>query len=121
MRRIRVSYEVISPESSENGEAERSGWQDEQGIEIVPDEYDVDEYDNYTAAVIALAAKFIGAIGAVEASCSEFGGYSRIWYTSIDPEHNYQNGEETRYSYFLDEFSEVEQRGIYQQLTGRKA
>jgi len=59
MRRIRQSYDVVTPKSARNGDYAENGWIDEEGAEIVPDEYDLDEYETESAAVVALAVKHI--------------------------------------------------------------
>ncbi len=112
IRRIRISFEVTTPESAANGDFERTGWINEKGIDIQPDADDIDEFGSELAAVVELTKKVIDRN--VEFSSSEFS--RRGWYTSIDARINYENGEETRYSYFLDNFNEEEEKAIFDEL-----
>ncbi len=80
MRRIRISFDVVTPESAEHGDFAETGWEDEEGIEIAPDELDIEEHETELAAVCALAVKQIGR--GLEPSSSDFG--PRIWYTETD-------------------------------------
>lgn len=115
MRRIRISYETVTPESAEYGDCADSGWENEEGVCITPDEYDVEEHGSEFDAVVALAVDTIGH------SC-EASDYPRCcpghtWYTEIDGDVDYSDGSETRRSYHLDGFSDDEERAIYDALT----
>ncbi len=117
-RKIRQSFEIVTPESAAEGDASERGWIDEEGTPIVPDDDDIEEYGDESAAAVALAVKHIG-------SCVEASDYptcqpGRTWYTSADCCVDYRTGAETRYSWFLDGFSDAEQLAIYAELTGRK-
>lgn len=118
MRRIKKTYEVVTPESAEQGDFAETGWEDEVGAEIAPDEFDLEEHDgDESAAAVALAVKHIG-------RCVEASDYPRChpghtWYTDSDPDRDYEDGSETRYSYHLKGFSADEEHAIYEALTGR--
>jgi len=116
-RRIRKSYEIVTDESASSGDAAERGWDDEIGVEIAPDDYDIDEYGDESSAVVALAVKHIG--GGVEPSDYPQCSPGHTWYTTIDDDIDYSTGERTTYSYFLDGFSADEEMEIYARLTGR--
>lgn len=117
-RLIRKTFEIVTPESAAQGDAADRGWEDEQGYPIEPDEIDIEEYGDESAAAVALAVKHIGKC--VEASDYPKCSLGRTWYTSADGDTDYHTGAETRYSWFLVGFSDEEQLAIYSELTSRK-
>ena len=115
-RRIRISYDVVTSESAEIGDFADTGWENEEGVCIDPDDLDVEEYGSESAAVVALAVKTIG--NGVEASDYPRCCPGHTWYTEIDGETDYSDGSVKRLSYHLDGFSEDEERAIYAELIG---
>lgn len=116
-RKIRKSFEVVTPESAEQGDAAERGWEDEEGTAIDPDADDVEEYGDESVAAVALAVRHIG--HCVEASDAPTCHPGHTWYTSADADVDYRTGAETRYSWFLDGFSDAEQLAVYAALMGR--
>lgn len=115
MRRITKTFQTVTPESAEQGDFADSGWIDEVGTEIAPDDLDLEEYDDdELRAVVSLAVNEITSEGGVEPSSSRW--HSGVWYTSIDPDRDYSDGSETTYSYHLDGFSEAEEQAIFAEL-----
>lgn len=92
---IRITYEVITPESAEDGDAAERGWTDEDG-----------EKHSVQSAIELLTRSHC-----VHASSSSF--HAGIWYTDADPDADFETGAETSQSYHLSGFSEVEERAIY--------
>jgi hypothetical protein len=120
MRRIKISYQTVTPESAEDGDYADHGWIDEDGVCIEPDDCDIEDYGGESDAVIALAAKTIrDDCGGVEASDYPKCYPGHTWYTQIDADKDYSDGSETTRSYHLDGFSVSEELGIYAELTGR--
>jgi hypothetical protein len=117
MRRIRTTYETVSPDSAADGECEDRGWIDRRGECIVPDDYDLDEYGSEFDAVVALAVKAIGR--GCEPSTSPTCSPGRTWYTDADGSIDYSNGFDTRNSYHLSGFTENEELAIYAEITRR--
>jgi len=115
-RRIKISYDVVTPESAEIGDFAENGWENEEGECADPDELDVEEHGSELAAVIALAVEIIG--NGVEASDYPTCCPGHTWYTEIDGETDYSDGSEKRLSYHLEGFSEEEELGIYAALIG---
>ena len=116
-RRIKISYDVVTPESAKIGDFADSGWEDEEGVCIDPDELDVEEAGSELAAVVKSAVKIIG--NGVEASDYPNCYPGCTWYTEIDAEMDYSDGSEKRLSYHLEGFSEEEELAIYAELTGK--
>lgn len=96
---IRTTYEIITPESAEEGDAAERGWSDEEGTECTVEE----------------AIHFF-ALKSVEPSSSEF--HTGIWFMDAEGDTNFQTGAETRESYHLDGFTVEEEREIYDAITG---
>jgi len=116
-RRIRISYDVVTEESARDGDFAENGWENEEGVCIAPDEWEVDGAGSELAVVVKLAAGIIG-------HCVEASDYPRChsghtWYTEIDAEPDYEDGSEKRRSFHLDGFSEEEELAIYAELCGR--
>ena len=113
MRRIRTTYEIVTPESAAEGDVAETGWLDEEGAEIVPDSYDIDEHETEERAAVALAVELIGK--GAEPSSSQY--HPCVWYTDADPDRDYSTGAEERHSYHLSGFSETEERAIFAEVT----
>ena len=87
-RRIRQTYETFTPKSVEQGEAAESGWIDQEGVLLAPDEWDLDEEDgDEIGAVINLAVQEITSQGFVEPSSSQY--HRGVWYSTIDDDLDY--------------------------------
>lgn len=116
MRRIKQTYDIVTPASARDGDFAESGWIDEEGAEIAPDEWDLEEYETEFFAVVSLAAKHITQYGSVEASDSPACSPGHTWYTTTDSERDYRTGAETRYSFHLEGFDTDEEIAIYKAL-----
>ncbi len=111
-RRIKISYSVITPESAENGEAAESGWEDEEGVSMEPDEYDL------AAGITAvdLAVEYLFANMASNQSSSIFS--LGAWYTSTD--EDYSTGWTTEKNFHLEDFSLGEEKEVYRCMSNRR-
>ena len=116
-RRIRISYDVVTPESAEIGDFAETGWENEEGVCIDPDDCYVEEAGSELAAVVACAVDTIG--NGVEASDYPTCCPGHTWYTDSDGDVDYDDGSEKRLSYYLDGFSEEEELAIYAELIGK--
>ena len=114
MRRIKVTYDVVTPESAQEGDYAETGWIDEEGVEIIPDEFDIEEHGSESEAAVALAVKFIGK--GVEASDYPRCCPGHTWYTDIEGDTEYSTMAVTRQSYHLEGFDDSEQIAIYRKL-----
>lgn len=94
MKRIKITYEIITEESAEDGDVAERGWKDEEGKEI----------ENVSDAIT-----FIISNNALEPSSSQF--HKGVWYTAYgDMDFT---GEVENYSYHLEGFTENEEKEIY--------
>ena len=117
-RRIRQTYDIVTPESAEHGDYAESGWIDEEGTPIEPDQWDMDKADwDYFTAVVAVAVSTIEREGSVEPSSSEF--CSGVWYSTIGDEIDYRTGEHTRYHFHLTGFTREEEKAIFAAIRQR--
>lgn len=110
---IKITYEIITPESAEQGDVEERGWVDEDGISMKPDKYDTQ--DGITA--VDKAIKLLEEDGASEPSSSSF--HSGIWYSNDRYDEDYSTGAIESRSYHLKGFSEAEERAIFRAIAGR--
>lgn len=109
-RRIRISYEQMTPESAEDGDTSDRGWIDEEGVEMDLDEWDFE--DEITVA--EKVAKYLQKEGATEPSSS--GGGGGTWYSTGWDTIDYGTGTSECRSYHLVNFTEEEEDEIYNLL-----
>ena len=105
--RIRISYEITSEESAAEGDFKDQGWVDEEGVSMVPDEYDV--ADGKTA--VELAIEFLQKEGVYQPSSSHF--HTGIGYMT-EPQQDFSSGDTESRSYHLVDFTEEEERKIFE-------
>lgn len=111
MRTIKVYEDTVTEESLAQAD---SVCTDEIEIPVTVDDLDIEEHDDSEPHAYAYAAvKAIRDYGSVEPSCSG-DWYCGLWYTTIDPDRNYTTGDESRYSFHMDDFTEEEQRIIHE-------
>lgn len=109
VRKIKVSYQKVTPESAEEGDISEQGWINEDGIDMEPL---AEEIEIGLTAVIK-AFQYLTNEGVSEYSNYPFtpGG----WYSTsgnIDP----KDCAETIQSYHLCNFDEEEQKAIYEKV-----
>jgi hypothetical protein len=104
---VKTTYEIITPESSEAGDAEERGWIDEEGetFESVED-----------------VVRFLQDNGANEPSSSSFN--PGVWYTHYG-DYDYstrqmERGEVENRSYHLYNFTPEQEEEVFNQMTGKK-
>jgi hypothetical protein len=114
---FKITFEIITPESAEQGDVEESGWIDEEGTSMDPDKWDLE--DGKTA--VDLAVKFLQdntGGGGLEASTS--GALSdHDWWTSYQWSNDYNTGEEENRSFHPYGFTEQELNEINRRLSGK--
>ena len=111
--RILTTYHTTTPESVAQGDYADNGWEDQEGVDMTPDEWDREE----GRSVVDNAVKWLQDKGALEPSDSH-GGVG-TWYSTIDPERNYRTGGEKFYQFHLKGFLEPEQEEIFRRMTRR--
>lgn len=106
---IKTTYTKISPpEEGEDSDPDvESGWEDEEGSSMEPDEYDLEE--GLTA--VDKAAAFLKDAGASESSASFF--HPGIWYSTECAVEDYGTGESIERSFHLHGFTPDEELGVY--------
>lgn len=93
---IRTTYDIVTPESAEDGDFAETGWVDKEGTE-----YSV--------------ADAIRKLEGCEPSSTSF--HEGVWYTQSDGNTNYVTGAETRESYHLKGFTKQQEQRIYDAIS----
>jgi hypothetical protein len=105
---IRISFETVTPSDVEGEDAEvEHGWEDEEGVSMLPDEFDLEE----GLTPVDLAFKFLKDHYANEFSSSSMdpGG----WY-SAQEEADYRTGEQTTRRFHLSGFTPEQLEQVYE-------
>ena len=141
-RTYHVTYDIVTPESAEDGDYAESGWIDSRGWHcqapdgcvgqayidwcktqdldhiIEPDEYDIKEYDGESEAAVALMVRVLRDAGAYEHSCSAFDG--RGWYRSYGEQDFRDGSTESRAFHFEDGWTDEEKRAIFDTMRSKR-
>ncbi len=107
-KRILITYEIVTPESAEYGDAEERGWIDEEGDVIELDEFDREE----GITVVDKTVAYLDSAYAYEPSESGREAAPR-WWTDYEHEGDPATGARTNKSYHLEGYTEAEKRQIY--------
>ena len=110
---IKETFTLYTPESVEAGDAAESGWIDEEGVDMTPDEYDVEE----GVTAVDKAVKHLRSEGASEPSSSFH--HKGVWYCSMH-EPDFRTGEQEERCFHLHGFSPEEEHSIFQQMAARR-
>src|SRR3546814_18800287 len=115
-RAIRITYEVVTPESAADGDVAESGFTSDNGIRYPVEKRN--EAPTYEMAGPHAAATFIIERGGVEHSSSEFD--ERTWYRADDVAVNIPNGPAESRSYHLIGYPAGEKRWSFEaEVSGR--
>jgi len=106
--RITISYDIITPESAEDGDVSERGWENEDGI-VMEDE---------GRGLATATANMLRREGATEASSSTF--HSGVWYTEHG-DRDPMTGEQRNRAFHLHGFTEDQERDIFELFTLRPA
>lgn len=109
-KRIKTAYEIITPESAEEGDAEERGWEDEEGELIEPWDTEAGQ------TVVEAAIEWLSTRGPFEAPQSQF--RPGAWYISYGGQD--ADGSYTNYSYHLEGFTPEEEQQIYDGLKAER-
>jgi len=112
-REIKVYYEIVTPESAEEGDAAERG--EDEPIVLTRDDLDEDEPSWVDAAVRAISYN----AGALEADTYGRGAVPS-WFIEVDGHTDYRTGAETRRSFHPRGFSREEMIEMGRRLTGRR-
>ena len=102
---IKISYTLYTPEAIEAGDAAEHGWVDEEGVDMEPDESDL-ELD-LTAA--DKATDFLIDEGATEPSSTQW--HTGVWYSW--PDLRIDGDDSEMRSYHLYGFTPAQEKEIY--------
>jgi len=113
-RRIRTTYQVITPESAKIGDYAKIGWENEDGDCIKIDGFDVSWFGDEHAAVVAFAVDYLlthgsGLVASTYPTCCP----GNTWYTEADGDKNYSDGSEKTLAFHLVGFTADEENAIY--------
>lgn len=110
---IRTTFSKIIPAGEDEYPDTEDGWIDEEGVSMVPEDYEADE------TVVSKAVKFLRKEGVTEASSTAF--HPGVWYSTEYSVTDYGTGEEEQRSFHLDGFTEEHEREVYNELFPRYA
>ena len=111
-KELEIYYQTSIPGSDANQDGEYDDQGEHETRNVTPDEYDIEE--GLTA--VDLAERLISNdYGAVEPSASPTWNKG-VWYTTVDPSKDYKTGEDTYYTIHLKNFSEDEEKELYEKL-----
>lgn len=119
-RAIATSYSTVTPESAEEGDFADRGWVDEEGDAIEVDVLDIGDQGEagsqapVTDAIVKRAVRWLRDHGAYETSSSSY--HSGVWYSSPSEVSDYSTGEERSEDFFLRNFTEEEERRIFDEF-----
>lgn len=121
--RVRVSFEIVTPESAEDGDVAETGWINEEGIAF--DASDLDPEDPTCATYGDVIARFItrdrGAVECSDSSPEVPEGRGRApWFMQSDPDVDYRTGEQERHSYHVEGLTSREWRALFVALGLRR-
>jgi len=111
---ITTTYQTVTPESAKDGDYADQGWEDKEGESTEPDEFDQEE----GSTVIDKTVQFLSDKGASEPNESGMNA-TPSWWSTTDASGTrdyYEKGEETYYSYHLNNYKEEEKAEIYKRM-----
>lgn len=111
--RICITYSRTTPESVEQGDFSESGWENEEGVSMYPDEFDKEE--GLTA--VDLAVKFLRNEGAYDSSSSHF--HPGVWYSTEWSTIDYRTGEQEERNFHLVGFTEEQEKEVWEKFHQR--
>jgi hypothetical protein len=119
-RAIATSFTTITPESAEAGDHADRGWVDEDGDNIEVDADDIAKAHEagsvapVTDAIVSKAIRWLKDNGAHETSSSSF--HPGVWYSTSYEVSDYSTGEERQEDFFLRNFSDQEEKRIFDEF-----
>ena len=122
-RNISTAYTTITPESAAESDFADRGWVDEDGDDIEVDADDIaeahrtDEGAPVIAAIVNKVLHWLKDNGAYETSSSSF--HPGVWYSTSYAVSDYSTGEERQEDFFLRNFSDQEEKRIFEAFTKR--
>jgi hypothetical protein len=122
-RTIATAYTTITPESAEAGDHADRGWVDQDGddIEVYADDiaeaHETGSGSPVTDAIVNKVIRWLKDHGAYETSSSSFD--PGVWYSTSYAVSDYGTGEERQEDFFLRNFSNQEEKRIFEAFKPR--
>lgn len=113
-RRIRISYARTTPESSANGDTSETGWIDEDGVSMNPDDWDIED----GVRAVDKAVDFLRREGATQPSSSHF--HPGVWYSTGYTVVDYTTNEDEERCFHLSGFDPKEEQEIFNEMRQRR-
>jgi len=115
---FRVTYEIISHESAEQGDVEERGFLEEDGIDIYLDEYDIADGITIVDKAVNFLRENTGSEGMEPSTTGEMSEMD--WWTSYKINEDYSNGNVENRSYHPYGFTVEEIKEINARLKERR-
>ncbi len=112
--RITISFSRTTPESAEQGDFSETGWIDEEGVEMVVDEFDKEE----GITVTDKAATYLYEHGCYHTSSSAF--HPGVWYSTGSSNVDMRTGEEEERDFHLIGFTDEREREVWDKFHQRR-
>jgi hypothetical protein len=125
-RAIATAYTTITPESAAESDHADRGWVDEDGedIEVTADDIAEAHETNsnsgspVTDAIVGKAVRWLRDQGAYETSSSDY--HPGVWYSTSYEVSDYSTGEERQEDFFLRNFSDQEEKRIFDEFKKKR-
>lgn len=117
-RAIATAFTTTTPESAEAGDYASRGWEDKDGdaIEVdagdIAEEHEAESQSPVTDAIVNKAVQWLRDHGANGTSASNF--HPGTWYETEFETTDYGSGEEKQEEFFLRNFTEQEEKKIFE-------
>jgi len=111
--RVAITFSRTTPESVEQGDFSESGWIDQEGVDMTPEESDLEDGLNLADVTV----RYLHAEGCYEASASHF--HPGVWYSTEWSTTDYRTGEQEERNYHLVGFTEEQEREVFEKFKQR--
>lgn len=123
-RAVVFTYEIVTPESAEEGDAEERGFLSTSGQQLPLDYADLqqsrpadEDIQNPVSGAEEAAKMILDELGFIEPSSSSW--HKGVWYSQADGDPDYATGAETRKAAHLYGFSEREEYWVWQLINAQ--
>lgn len=106
--RVAITYAIITPESAEDGDFAEHGWEDEEGVDLAPDEFDIEN----GITLVDKTVDFLRSEGAFETSSSHFS--TGAWYSAQSDD--YRTGNNTERGFHLIGYTPQDEHDVWKKF-----
>ena len=114
--RVTITFSRTTPESVEAGDYSENGWEDEDGVVMALDEYDIE--DGLTLADIT--AKYLKNEGASASFASSSHFHPGVWYSTEWSTLDYGTGEQEERNFHLVGFTAEQEKEVWDKMHARE-